>query len=158
VSLACVISKTESNKTLQFGEANPTLPLVHRVEVDRQLLLSQETLQFGEANHACPAGHRSLARPATDGSPHPAVGACCFPPFLLQFQCEEAAEVCTRTGVPARHDARRRPSSPRAPVRASAPPPAWRWRKAAGGGPPGKSARERPSPPDCSSLHTGFLP
>jgi hypothetical protein len=143
------ITQTESNKTLQFGEANPTLPLVHRVEVDRQLLLPPRDIAVWRGKSCLPRGPPESARPTADGLPRPAVGACCFSPFLLQFQCEEAAQVCTRTGVPARHDA---------PVRASAPLSAWRWRKAAGGGPPRKSARERPSRPDCSSLHTGFLP
>jgi hypothetical protein len=41
--------ETESNKRLQFEEANRVLPRVHSVELDRQLLLSLTDIAIGEA-------------------------------------------------------------------------------------------------------------
>jgi hypothetical protein len=42
-------NETESNKRLQFEEANRVLPLVHSVELDRQLLQSPTDIAIGKA-------------------------------------------------------------------------------------------------------------
>jgi hypothetical protein len=85
------------------------LPLVHRVEVYRQLLLSPRDIAVWRGQSCLPRGRRSLARPAADGSPRPAVRACCFPPLFSNSSARR------------RQRSARAPASPLATTRVSVP-------------------------------------